>query len=91
MWVQSLGQEDPLETETATHSSVLVWKTHGQRSLEGYSPWDHKVMTEYTHTHLSFFLMKMLLLYQSTCTIFLDLGVIFPRFLTEFKIVVFEH
>ena len=25
-WVQSLGQEDPLEEETATHSSVLAWK-----------------------------------------------------------------
>ena len=25
----------------ATHSSVL-WRTPGQRSLEGYSPWDHK-------------------------------------------------
>ena len=25
-WVQSLGQEDPLEKEIATHSSILVWK-----------------------------------------------------------------
>ena len=25
MWVQSLGQEDPLEKETATHSSILAW------------------------------------------------------------------
>ena len=25
-WVQSLGQEDPLETEMATHSSILAWK-----------------------------------------------------------------
>ena len=24
-WVQSLGQEDPLEKEMATHSSVLAW------------------------------------------------------------------
>ena len=24
-WVQSLGQEDPLEKETATHSSILAW------------------------------------------------------------------
>ena len=30
MWetqVQSLGQEDPLEKEMATHSSILAWKT----------------------------------------------------------------
>ena len=26
MWVQSLGQEDPLEEELATHSSILAWK-----------------------------------------------------------------
>ena len=25
-WVQSLGQEDLLEKETATHSSILAWK-----------------------------------------------------------------
>ena len=37
MQVQSLGEEDPLEKETATHSSILAWKTHGQRSLVGYS------------------------------------------------------
>ena len=26
MWVQSLGQEDPLEEKMATHSSILAWK-----------------------------------------------------------------
>ena len=26
MWVQSLGQEDPLEEGMATHSSILAWK-----------------------------------------------------------------
>ena len=26
-WVQSLGQEDPLEEEMATHSSTLAWTT----------------------------------------------------------------
>ena len=43
MWetqVQSLGQEDPLEKEMATHFST--GKAHGRRSLVGYSPWDHK-------------------------------------------------
>ena len=30
--IQSLGQEDPLEGEMATHSSILA---HGQRSLGG--------------------------------------------------------
>ena len=38
--VQSLGQEDPLEKEMATHSNILAWenKSHGQRSPAGYSP-----------------------------------------------------
>ena len=26
-WVRSLGQEDPLEKEMATHCSVLTWRT----------------------------------------------------------------
>ena len=26
-WVQSLGREDPLEKEMATHSSTVAWKT----------------------------------------------------------------
>ena len=26
MWVQSLGWEDPLEEEMATHSSILAWR-----------------------------------------------------------------
>jgi len=25
-WVLSLGQEDPLEKEMATHSSILAWR-----------------------------------------------------------------
>ena len=25
-WVPSLGQEDPLEKEMATHSGILVWE-----------------------------------------------------------------
>ena len=27
MQVQSMGQENPLEKEMATHSSILAWKT----------------------------------------------------------------
>ena len=42
-WIGSgLGQEDPLEKEMASHSSILAWEIHGQRSLAGYSPWGHK-------------------------------------------------
>ena len=46
MWVWSLGLEDPLEEEMTTHSSNLAGKSHGQRSLVGYSPWGHKRVTK---------------------------------------------
>jgi len=32
-WIQSLGQEDPLKKQMATHSKFLPGKSHGQRSL----------------------------------------------------------
>ena len=38
IWVQSLAWEDPLEKGMAIHSSFLPGKSHGQRSLVGYSP-----------------------------------------------------
>ena len=41
-WIRSLGEEDPLEREVTTHFSGLPGKSRGQRSLVGYSPWDHK-------------------------------------------------
>ena len=28
-WVRSLGREDPLEKEMATHSSILAWRMDG--------------------------------------------------------------
>ena len=34
--VQSLGQEDSLEKKMATHSRMLAWEIHGQKSLVGY-------------------------------------------------------
>ena len=45
MWetqVQSLGWEDLLEKEMATHFSTFTWKFHGWRSLVDHSPWDCK-------------------------------------------------
>ena len=40
--VLSLGHEDSLEKEVATTPVFLPGKSHGQRSLEGYSPWGRK-------------------------------------------------
>ena len=40
-WVWTLGREDPLEKEIATHSSTLTWRIPWTEEL-GYSPWNHK-------------------------------------------------
>ena len=37
-WVRSLGWEDPLEKEKQPTPVFLPGKSHGQRSLAGYSP-----------------------------------------------------
>ena len=54
MRVRSLDWTDTLEEGMATHSSVLAWRIHGQRSQVGYSPWGRKVSdttaTECAHT-----------------------------------------
>ena len=47
MWetqVQSLGPEDSLEKEIATHSSILAWEIPRTEELKGYSPWGHKTV-----------------------------------------------
>ena len=35
IWVQSLGREDPLEEEMATHSSILAWEIPWEEQLGG--------------------------------------------------------
>ena len=41
-WVWSLGWEDPLKEDTATHSSTLAWRIPWTEAPGGYSPWSHK-------------------------------------------------
>ena len=52
MWAQSLSQKDRLDGEMATAPVFLLEKSHGQRSLVGYSPMGHKEldMTKHKHT-----------------------------------------
>ena len=42
--IPGLGRS--LEQEMATHSSIIPGKSHGQRSLEDYSPWGRKELDE---------------------------------------------
>ena len=41
--VQSLGQENPVEKRMDTTLVFFPGKSHGQRSLVGYSSWGHRV------------------------------------------------
>ena len=43
MQVSSLGREDPLEEGMATTPVSSPGESHGQRRLEGHSPWDCRV------------------------------------------------
>ena len=36
-----LAQEDPLEREMATQSSIFAWEILWTETLAGYSPWGH--------------------------------------------------
>ena len=53
--VQSLGQEDLLEKKGQPTTEFLPGKSHGERSLEGYSPWPRRVRHDLgnkpPHTH----------------------------------------
>ena len=55
-WVQSLGREDPLEKEMATHSSVLAWRIPWTEELGGLQSTGRKEsdMTERLHFHFHF-------------------------------------
>ena len=50
-WVQFLGQEDPLEKDMATHSSILAWRVSMDRrawqtTLHGVERVGHNLVTK---------------------------------------------
>ena len=56
MWetqVQSLGQEELLEKEMATHSSILAWKTQWMEKPGRLQSMDTELSTELDTTSLS--------------------------------------
>ena len=58
--VPSLGWEDPLEEDMATHSSILAWEIPWTEEAGRYSPWGHKdsdtteSLNTHTHTRLTY-------------------------------------
>ena len=52
-WGRSLGKEDPLEKEMATHSGILAWRIPWAEEPGGYSLWGCKesdVTEQLAHT-----------------------------------------
>ena len=45
-WVQFLGQEDPLEKEMATHSSILAWRIPQKEQPAAYTV--HRIAKSWT-------------------------------------------
>ena len=48
IWVWPLGQEDPLEKEIATHSTILAWRIPWTEETGGYNSKGHRVRSEMT-------------------------------------------
>ena len=50
-----MGWQYFLEKKMATYSGILAWgKSHGHRSLVGYSPWGHEELDTTEQAHFSY-------------------------------------
>ena len=52
-WVRSLGREDPLEKEMATHSSILAWKIPQTEKCGGLQSMDCKELDTTERLHFT--------------------------------------
>jgi len=50
MWVLSLGREDPLEKEMATHYTILAWRIPWTEIADSESIF-YLILKTHTHTH----------------------------------------
>ena len=75
-WIRSLGREDPLEKERATHSSILAWRISWTEELGGLQSTGHKEsdMTERLHfpSNILFLKIAIRLLHDLHSTRFLQ-------------------
>ena len=69
--VQSLGQEDPLGKEMATHSSILVWRIPWTEKPGGLQSMGlqvgHDLVTEHAHTS-KYYVNGIYALYYFVCS-----------------------
>ena len=65
---QSLGQEDPLEKETATHSNILSWRipwTEEPAGLQVHGVEKESNMTQWLNNNF-FSVLEMIIIYHLT-------------------------
>ena len=60
-WVQSLGREDPLEKEMATHSSTLAWR------LQSMGLQSRTCLRDFTFTFFHFQIIKYTFSFKDKC------------------------
>ena len=73
-WVQSLGRENPLEKEMATHSSILAWRIPWMEEPDGLQPMGSQSRTRLSDFTFSFFAWNV----PSVSLIFLKRSLVFP-------------
>ena len=75
-WVRSLGQEDPLEKEMATHSSILAWRIPWTEELGELQSMGRKVSdtTERLHFHFHFTCTLLVLLFPPFSNLSLNIS-----------------
>ena len=77
-WVWSLGQEDPLEKEMETHSSILAWKIPwteepgGPQSMGSQKVGHNWVTNTHTHTHTHVYMYVINAVSQFSCSVVSD-------------------
>ena len=77
-WVQSLGQEDPLEKEMATHSSSLVWKIPWiYHPGELQSTGSQRVGQDGTHTEGSFLCFIIIFAYYLNVFVYWNNNIVY--------------
>ena len=74
-WFRSLGREDSLEKEMATHSSTLAWGIPWTEELgAGYCPWGCKESSKIERLHFHFHeivkLFKLIILVKYNAKLF---------------------
>ena len=77
-WIQSLGEEDPLEQKITTHSSILAWEIPrteepGRLKFEGSQRVGHDWIHTHTYTHvmsMMYWWVSIYIFHFATCFLY---------------------